>query len=203
MLNLGKLAIFIICVGFLLNSIVAEAASKSKPSEEATTEEVKSKDEDTKEISSTDNKQNNTGKEESSPKEEVKKEIVVPEKISRSVEKSFLDSSIVKKIHKRQARRRNALNALKLKGVVGEAENGTIMIRDITVIKKKKSQEKIEKLVKVENNDRELVIKEMVKVNKFKAKDEVLLRLKLFEGYLKYDGKGTYHFRNNRWQQKE
>lgn len=116
--------------------------------------------------------------------------------------KTFLDLDIVKKINKRQARRSNALETLKLKGTIGESENGLIKIRQTTGLSKK-DQDTMKKLVQVENNDRTLVYKKIQELEKYKPLQMKFLRKKMFENYLELDLPGSYYYEGSAWKKKK
>ena len=114
---------------------------------------------------------------------------------------NFLDSKLIKKIYKRQARRQKSLNKYKAKGRIGEADSGFILIYNVKKLSKKE-RAGIEKLVKVENGDRERLYSEVARVNKYNEEQMKFFKFTMFETYFEYDAKGVYYFRADHWQKK-
>ena len=131
----------------------------------------------------------------SSTKKNNQKKNIIP------AESDFFKSPIVKKIHKRQARRLGVIQSLKKKGVIGEAEDGLLKIRDASNLSKK-DKVTMEKLVKVENKDRIIIFKDIAKRQKFNEFDYNFLRRNMFDTYLDLDPIGTYYYSNRAWLKK-
>lgn len=132
----------------------------------------------------------------------AEKTIPAPKESKVKVPKSFLDSKMVKKIHTRQARRKNALDSLKAKGAIGEASNGFVKIRSTKGLAKK-TIPRMKKLVKVENNDRKLVYKKIQKMEKYNKIEMRVLLDQMFQKYLELDLPGTYYYSEGQWQRKK
>lgn len=135
-------------------------------------------------------------------KEVVKKESKSPAKEKVKPPTSFLNLDIVKKIHKRQARRTNALDSLKEKGSIGESDLGLLKIRQTKGLTKKDIVT-MKKLVQVENNDRLVVYKKIQELEKYNKIEMKVLVNQMFEKYLELDLPGTYYFQNSTWKKKK
>ncbi len=135
-------------------------------------------------------------------KESRKKEVSAPKPSNVKVPTTFLDSKMVKKIHSRQARRKNALDSLKAKGVIGEASTGFIKVRTTKGLSPK-TVNRMKKLVQVENNDRKLVYKKIQKMENYNKIEMRVLLDQMFQKYLELDLPGTYYYSQGQWQTKK
>ncbi len=135
-------------------------------------------------------------------KESRQNKVSPPKPSNVKVPTSFLDSKMVKKIHSRQARRKNALDSLKAKSVIGEASNGFIKIRSTKGLSPK-TLNRMKKLVQVENNDRKLVYKKIQKMENYNKIEMRILIDQMFQKYLELDLPGTYYYSQGQWQRKK
>lgn len=106
-----------------------------------------------------------------------------------------------KKYLKSQLSRMDEVRKHKFSGYIGEAEGGMLAIHDIKSLPKAE-QEKIKKLVELENKDRKAIFAAVAKHNKLNAKEKEMLSRSAFETYRNMDAKGVYYFENKKWQKK-
>lgn len=147
------------------------------------------------------------------PKEEAKK---VAKKLNKAKEKSkiknqkksknqkkdpFYSSKYLDKIYLRMAKRQNRIIGFKKKGVVGEADNGLLKMRTTKGLSTKE-KELLEKLVKVENSDRNKMFSKMEEGTQPTKLMKEETRRHYFETQLTSDGSGVYYFRADHWMKK-
>ncbi len=113
----------------------------------------------------------------------------------------FYKSKLLDKIYKRQAKRMKRISEFKKQGVIGEADNGLLKVREVGKLKAK-DKELMEKLVKVENSDRQKIFSEMEKDASYTKSNKVFLRRRYFELYRQMDSRGTYFFQADHWHKK-
>ena len=111
------------------------------------------------------------------------------------------DSKIVKRIHRRKARRMESIGVYKRKGFIGEREDGLLAIRTTKGLSKAKKK-KLEKLVAAENRDRNKLYRILARAKGRSKKEEVLLRFDMFRAHLDVDLEGTYYFEKGYWRRK-
>ena len=116
-------------------------------------------------------------------------------------QKKYFNHPTVKAIHKRRARRIASIEKYKEKKIVGEADNGLLKIRSAKRLNKKQKK-KLESVIKKENKDRNKLYRILMKVEKFPADQEAVLRESMFESYLQWDPEGTYFYEKTHWQKK-
>lgn len=131
---------------------------------------------------------------------EANKEKAVTKKKSSNDEKKdpFYANKTLKKIYYRQAKRASRIRNYKIKGVIGEADDGLLKIRDSSSLKKE-DKLKMEKIVKVENSDRNRIFKEVEKGIPSSQLDREANRRHLFKFYHAGDETGMYYFQADHW----
>ncbi len=130
------------------------------------------------------------------PKKQVNKN-----KSKKAPADGFYKNSTLEKIYKRQAKRMKRIDAYKKKGIIGEADNGMLKIRQPQALNGK-AKAMMEKVVKVENSDRTIIIREIEKGISGTAKRKAFVRRRLFELYRQTDPRGTYFFQADHWNKK-
>jgi uncharacterized protein len=106
-----------------------------------------------------------------------------------------------KKYLKSQLARMDDVRKHKFAGHIGEAEGGMLAIHEIKSLPKT-DQDKIKKLVELENKDRKAIFAAVAKHNKLNSKEKEMLSRSAFETYRNMDAKGVYYFENKKWQKK-
>ncbi len=113
----------------------------------------------------------------------------------------FYKNATLEKIYKRQAKRMKRIDAYKKKGIIGEADSGLLKIRQPQALNGK-AKAMMEKVVKVENSDRQIIIREIEKGISGTEKRKAFVRRRLFELYRQTDPRGTYFFQADHWNKK-
>ncbi len=104
-------------------------------------------------------------------------------------------------LFKRQGLRKEALLAAKEKGLIGESENGYILIRN----EKGLAPDELKKLKSVvlqENKDRKKMYQFLSREQKFKNEEYQIMKKNMFESFLEWDPPGVYYFKNKKWLKK-
>lgn len=112
-----------------------------------------------------------------------------------------LKSKEAQKIYRRQGQRLFAINSYKKKGLIGESEIGTLLLRSPKGLTKANFN-KLKSLVRSENRDRNRIyylISKQSKYDKFKALE---LRKNMFKTRLGLDPIGTYYYSGGYWVKK-
>lgn len=141
-----------------------------------------------------------------SKRAEAKKNSEGPKKNKRlrnqkSKKDSFDQSTVLPKIYQRQAKRAAKIRLFKSKGHIGEADNGLLKIRSLSSLPAKQKKF-LEKLVKIENSDREKIFSIIQKDVLSTKENKQSMRLRYFENNLASDAKGIYYFRADHWTKK-
>jgi hypothetical protein len=134
-------------------------------------------------------------------KAKSQKKIKTKGKVSQKSRATFDQSKVVDQVAKNQARRMRLIDRFKKRGVIGEADNGMIKIRQSQGLSAEEKQ-KLMSLVKAENNDREKMFKVMEQQAAYNQEDKQYMRRKYFEHNRVSDPDGSYFFQADHWHKK-
>lgn len=98
----------------------------------------------------------------------------------------------------RQIERMDLVKAHKLKGYIGEEDNGLLAIRETKGLSAKQI-ERMKTMVSEENKDRQGVYDEIVKFNKLSDKEREILIRSAYETSRNIDKKGIYYKEKGQW----
>lgn len=104
-------------------------------------------------------------------------------------------------LFKRQGLRKEELLAAKEKGLIGESENGYILIRSEKGLGPSELK-KIKSVVLQENKDRKKMYQFLAREQKFKKEEYQIMKRNMFKSYLEWDPPGIYYFMNKKWLKK-
>ncbi|MDD3726565.1 MAG: DUF1318 domain-containing protein, partial [Candidatus Ratteibacteria bacterium] len=93
------------------------------------------------------------------------------------------------------------LNTYKSQGFVGETNDFTVVVRDIPSDTEK--AQRIKKIVNDENQQRKIMIEELIKINNVPPKETTRFRRIFADVMKKNSPKGTWIQEDNGWQRKE
>jgi len=111
------------------------------------------------------------------------------------------DSPAIKEAKEKINRWRGELNEYKKEGYVGETNNFKVVIKKLPDDLKK--VRRIRELVRKENQQREIIIKELMRINKASPKEEKVFREIFAQTVQKYSPSGTWiQDENGRWNRK-
>jgi len=111
------------------------------------------------------------------------------------------DSSAIKEAKEKINSWRGELNEYKKEGYVGETNNFKVVIKKLPDGLKK--ARRVRELVRKENQQREIIIKELMRINKASPKEEKVFRKIFAQTAQKYSPSGTWiQDENGRWNRK-
>ncbi len=131
------------------------------------------------------------------------KKPIIPTKTAKTQEneKKIFESKAGQQIFKRQGARRDELKTYKKMGYIGETSSGLISVRDLKSVNEK-LKAKILKKVEIENKDRTMMYKAMIKKNNYNANEEKVFKNSMFKSHLERDPKGVYYLEDKEWIKK-
>jgi uncharacterized protein YdbL (DUF1318 family) len=112
-----------------------------------------------------------------------------------------MDPPKAKGVNSRRLSRSDAVLMAKMKGYVGETDQGLLAVHEPERLPKAEKKQ-IEQLVKDENQDRIAWYKEVIAFNKMSEKEKSLLIKSAFNTFKGTDPKGAFYYENKQWQKK-
>jgi len=104
-------------------------------------------------------------------------------------------------LFKRQSARKEVLLTAKQKGLIGEADNGYLLLRTEKGLAKQEINQ-MKSLILKENKDRKKIYQFLSREDKLKKKEYQALKRNMFESYLDWDPPGVYYYKNQKWLKK-